>query len=170
MSSPTVTATSLTSSTIGPSPASRSAAFAVSVKLRNSASAVSAAEPMAKPLPIAAVVLPSESSASVSRRTSAGRPAISRDSAGVVGDRAVASTLTVIAVIGQHADRGQGDAVHPGAVVTRDGHAAEHVGGHDRNAITPTLGAVERMPIARPPRMTVAEPVFACSAMFCTGP
>ena len=68
MSKPTVTATSLTSSTIGPSPASRSAAFAVSVKLRKSASAVRAADPMANPLAIAAVVLPSESSASVSRR------------------------------------------------------------------------------------------------------
>ena len=37
-------------------------------------------------------------------------------------------------------------------------------------AITPTLGAAERMPVARPARMTVAEPDFACSAMCRTGP
>ena len=42
-----------------------------------SASAVSAAEPMAKPLPVAAVVLPRESRESVRSRTSGGRPACS---------------------------------------------------------------------------------------------
>ena len=42
-----------------------------------SASAVSAAEPIAKPLPVAAVVLPSESSASVLSRTISGSPDIS---------------------------------------------------------------------------------------------
>ena len=41
------------------------------------ARAVSAAEPMAKPLPMAAVVLPTESSASVRSRTSGGSSAIS---------------------------------------------------------------------------------------------
>ena len=43
----------------------------------NNANAVSAAEPMAKPLPIAAVVLPSESRLSVILRTSGPSPAIS---------------------------------------------------------------------------------------------
>ena len=43
----------------------------------SSASAVSAAEPIAKPLPVAAVVLPSESSMSVRSRTNAGCPVIS---------------------------------------------------------------------------------------------
>ena len=42
-----------------------------------SASDVSTAEPMAKPLPVAAVVLPSESSASVRSRTSGSRCACS---------------------------------------------------------------------------------------------
>ena len=41
------------------------------------ARAVRAAEPMAKPLPVAAVVLPRESRASVRWRTSGARPAIS---------------------------------------------------------------------------------------------
>ena len=41
------------------------------------ASATNAAEPMAKPLPVAAVVLPSESNASVRLRTSAPKPLIS---------------------------------------------------------------------------------------------
>ncbi len=41
------------------------------------AMAASAAEPMAKPLPMAAVVLPTASSLSVRCRTSAGSPAIS---------------------------------------------------------------------------------------------
>ena len=48
-----------------------------SMKLASSAIAVSAAEPIANPLPVAAVVLPSESSASVRWRTSGGRPDIS---------------------------------------------------------------------------------------------
>ena len=43
----------------------------------NSASAVNAAEPIANPLPIAAVVLPSESSLSVIERTSGPSPDIS---------------------------------------------------------------------------------------------
>ena len=42
----------------------------------SSASAVSAAEPMEKPLPMAAVVLPTASSLSVISRTSSGRPVI----------------------------------------------------------------------------------------------
>jgi hypothetical protein len=74
---PTVTSTFVMSSTMSSRPASARAMFAVSVKLRNSASAVSAADPTAKPFATAAVVLPSESSASVSRRTSGGRCAIS---------------------------------------------------------------------------------------------
>ncbi len=47
------------------------------VNALKSARAVTAAEAMAKPLATAAVVLPSESRASVDRRTSFGRPAIS---------------------------------------------------------------------------------------------
>ncbi len=43
------------------------------VKAENSARAVTAAEPMANPLAMAAVVLPRESRASVASRTSGGR-------------------------------------------------------------------------------------------------
>ena len=43
----------------------------------NSASAVRAADPIANPLPIAAVVLPTESSLSVMSRTDSSRPDIS---------------------------------------------------------------------------------------------
>ena len=50
---------------------------AASVKAANRASAVTAADPMAKPLATAAVVLPSASRASVASRTSLGRCAIS---------------------------------------------------------------------------------------------
>ena len=50
---------------------------------------MSAAEPMAKPLPIAAVVLPSASSASVRSRTSGGQPGHLGDAARVVGHRPV---------------------------------------------------------------------------------
>ena len=48
-----------------------------SLKAERSKSAVSTAEPMAKPLPVAAVVLPSASSESVMARTSLPRKAIS---------------------------------------------------------------------------------------------
>ncbi len=47
------------------------------LNVKKSARAVTAAEPMAKPLATAAVVLPSESRASVASRTSGGRCAIS---------------------------------------------------------------------------------------------
>ena len=47
------------------------------MKAANRANAVKAAEPMANPLPIAAVVLPTASSLSVRLRTSSGSPAIS---------------------------------------------------------------------------------------------
>ena len=53
------------------------------------ASAVSTADPMAKPLPVAAVVLPSESSASVRSRTSGIKARLLRDAARVVGHGAV---------------------------------------------------------------------------------
>ena len=47
------------------------------IKAANNANAVKAAEPIAKPLPIAAVVLPTASSLSVLSRTSFGSSAIS---------------------------------------------------------------------------------------------
>ena len=47
------------------------------IKAAKSANAVNAAEPMAKPLPIAAVVLPTASSLSVRLRTSLGNSPIS---------------------------------------------------------------------------------------------
>ncbi len=71
--SPTVTWMSRMSSVASSPPASTTAWRNV----KNSASAVTAAEPIAKPLATAAVVLPSESSASVASRTSGGRWAIS---------------------------------------------------------------------------------------------
>ena len=49
----------------------------------------SAAEPMAKPLPMAAVVLPTESSLSVMSRTPFVETAHLGDAAGVIRDRAV---------------------------------------------------------------------------------
>ena len=49
----------------------------VSLKAERSESDVSTAEPIAKPLPVAAVVLPSASSESVIARTFESRPAIS---------------------------------------------------------------------------------------------
>ena len=58
-------------------PASATAASAVARNVLNSASAVSAADPMANPLPMAAVVLPTASRASVRSRTNASRPLIS---------------------------------------------------------------------------------------------
>ena len=51
--------------------------FAVFIKAANKASAVSAAEAIANPLPIAAVVFHTASSVSVRSRTSAGSTAIS---------------------------------------------------------------------------------------------
>ena len=51
--------------------------FTLSVYDTIRASAVKAAEPIAKPFPVAAVVFPSESSASVRLRTSLSRPDIS---------------------------------------------------------------------------------------------
>ena len=54
-----------------------SAVRALISKALNNARAVSAADPMANPLPIAAVVLPVASRASVRLRTSGSRPAIS---------------------------------------------------------------------------------------------
>ena len=50
---------------------------AVDIKAAKRAKAVSAAEPMAKPLPMAAVVLPTASSLSVRLRTSLSKPLIS---------------------------------------------------------------------------------------------
>jgi len=54
-----------------------SQSFTSSIYAAKSAIAVKAAEPMAKPLPVAAVVLPSISSSSVRLRTSGGKPLIS---------------------------------------------------------------------------------------------
>ena len=51
--------------------------LAVAPKAEKKASAVSAAEPIAKPLPIAAVVLPTASRLSMRYRTSGGSSAIS---------------------------------------------------------------------------------------------
>ena len=58
-------------------PASSTATAAVARNVLNSASAVSAADPMAKPLPMAAVVLPTASSASVRSRTNGSQRLIS---------------------------------------------------------------------------------------------
>ena len=66
---------------------------------------------MAKPLPVAAVVLPRESSASVRSRTSSARPAHLGDAAGVVGHGAVGVGGQGDAQGGQHAHGGDADAV-----------------------------------------------------------
>ena len=65
----------------------------------NKARAVSAAEPIANPLPIAAVVLPTESSLSVISRTSSGRPLISAIPPALSAIGPYASTATVMPVV-----------------------------------------------------------------------
>ena len=59
------------------------------MKAAVNASAVIAAEPMAKPLPVAAVVLPKLSRASVRSRTSSGRVRHFGDTAGVISHRTI---------------------------------------------------------------------------------
>ena len=74
---PMTTSGSVTMILSGSSPAASRLWSTDWVKAENKASAVSAAEPIAKPLPIAAVVLPSASSPSVILRTSGPSSAIS---------------------------------------------------------------------------------------------
>ena len=71
-------------------------------------------KPMAKPLPMAAVVLPSESSRSVMARTSGPRPDISEMPPAFVGDRAVSVDRHGHSNGGQHTNTGDTDAVKTG--------------------------------------------------------
>ena len=76
--------------------------FAVPMKAANSASEVSSAEAMAKPLPVAAVVFPTASSTSVRSRTSLGRWLISAipPALSAMGPKAsIASCMAVVAII-----------------------------------------------------------------------
>ena len=85
----------------------------------SSASAVSAAEPMAKPLPVAAVVLPERVEhvgALADERRLAGHLGVA---AGVVGDRAVRVGRERDAQRGEHADGGDADAVEAEQEVLR---------------------------------------------------
>lgn len=102
------------------------------MKFAMKASAVSAAEPMAKPLPVAAVVLPKESSASVRSRASSGSPPHLRDAARVIGNRAVSIGQEGDAEGREHTDRGEGDTVKAQLRIARvaDG-GAEHADGGD---------------------------------------
>ena len=109
-------ATSVMSSTIGPSPASRSATLAVSVKPRRapapSAPPSRSRSPCRSPRSCCRP-RPGRRCARAPRR--AGR-AISRDPAGVVGDRAVGVDAELIAVVASMPDRGEGDAVESRAL------------------------------------------------------
>ena len=125
------------------------------------ASAARAAAPMAKPLPIAAVVLPSF----VQRVGDlAGVLAEARhlgDAAGVVRDRAVGVDGHRDADGGEHADRGDADAVETGEV------------GRDRQMIAQMVSigiTTDCMPTARPVIMTVAGPVSPDSAILTSPP
>ena len=73
--------------------------------------AVKAADPIAKPFPVAAVVFPRLSSASVRSRTTGSRPAHFRVAAGVVGDRAVSVGGQGDTKGAEHTDGGDADAV-----------------------------------------------------------
>ncbi len=90
-----MTTSTLVRSITSVSPASLTAA----VKDRNSASAVRAADPIAKPLATAAVVLPRASRPSVTSRTSAGRWAISAIPPALSEIGPYASTATTAPVV-----------------------------------------------------------------------
>ena len=111
---------------------------------------MSTAEPIAKPLPVAAVVLPSASSESVMHRTSSSMAgSISGEAAGVVRDGAVGVRRERDAERGEHADGRDGDAV------------LAQIAAHARMAQTRTtiVGTHEIMPTPRPWIVTVAGPV-----------
>jgi hypothetical protein len=95
------------------------------LKAAKSATTVSTAEPMAKPLPTAAVVLPTESSSSVMSRTSLPEAGHLRDAAGVVGDGAVGVDGHHDGGAGEHADGGEGDAVEAEVVVGHPAHTTQ---------------------------------------------
>ncbi len=75
---------------------------AIPTKAANSAKAVNAAEAIAKPLPVAAVVLPTASRISVFSRTSLGSSLISAmpPALSAIGPKAsIASCIAVVAII-----------------------------------------------------------------------
>ena len=99
MNSPITTRASVTFIEMAALPSSAYFAFILSVNVEKRASAVSAAEPMAKPLPTAAVVFPTESSLSVISRTLSSRPDISAIPPALSAIGPYASTATVIPVV-----------------------------------------------------------------------
>ena len=75
-------------------------------KAANNANAVSAAEAIAKPLPMAAVVLPTESKISVRSRTSSGNSLISAipPALSAIGPKAsIANCIAVVAIMAEAA-------------------------------------------------------------------
>ena len=136
-------------------------AVTVSTNAAMMASAASAAAPMAKPLPMAAVVLPSSSSESVMARVSSPRPAHFRDAAGVVGNGAVSVDGHRHADRGQQADRGNADAVEPGQA---DVDTIDDAADRASSGIT-----TDCMPTAKTVIMTVAGPVSPASAIRTIG-
>ena len=112
---------------------------------------VSTAEPMAKPLPVAAVVLPMASRASVMSRTLL-RQGLDHlgDAAGVVGDGAVGVGREGDAERREHAHGRDGDAVEAREGVAREMARTMMHGG----------AAVPIMPTPRPWMTTVAGPVL----------
>jgi hypothetical protein len=97
-SRPMSTALSVSWSTRSVPPAARRAMLTSMLKAAKRATTVSTAEPMAKPLPTAAVVLPTESSSSVISRTSGPRPDISEMPPPLSAMGPYASTVITMAV------------------------------------------------------------------------
>ena len=119
------------------------------------ARAVRTAEPIAKPFPVAAVVLPSESSASVRSRTSGGSPACSAIPPALSATGPYASVAKVMPSV---------DNIPTAAKATPYVPARSLV---SHMAMTTTIPGttVLNIPSPNPPMMTVAGPVSDCAAI-----
>jgi hypothetical protein len=120
---------------------------------------VSAAEPIAKPLPIAAVVLPSASRPSVILRTSGPSPLISLIPPALSAIGPYASTDIVIPTV----------ASIPTAAMAMPYRPAAAWATKIAAQMTSMGAMVLRMPTASPAMILVAGPVRAASAMVRTG-
>ena len=124
----------------------------------NRARAVRAAEPIAKPLPIAAVVLPTASSLSVISRTVSIQTGHLSDTAGIIGNGTVSVNSNSHTGGGQHTYSCQRDTIQTCELESdKDTYAIRRIG-----------SAVDIIPTARPLMMVVAAPVSDCSAIFLT--
>ncbi len=119
---------------------------ATPTKAANNASAVRAAEAMANPLPLAAVVFPTASSTSVFSRTSAGNSLISAipPALSAIGPNAsIASCIAVVAII-------------PAAAIATPYKPAHSYEPQIPPASTNTGRKVDSIPMAKPPITLVA--------------